>query len=155
VKALVVYVSYHHHNTEKVAKVIADTLKAETKTPEQIDLNNLSEFEIIGFGSGIYGGKLHEDLFELADRLLQTNRKKTFIFSTCNGTFVSRAMKDAKTRLQSKGFDVIGEFICKGFTTWGPFRLIGGRHKGRPNEEDLKQAAAFAENLKEKIAAEK
>jgi flavodoxin len=155
VKALIVYVSYHHKNTEKIAKVLADTLEAEAKIPEQIDPNNLSEFNIIGFGSGIYGGQLHEDLFELADRLPQTNRKKAFIFSTCNGTFVSRAMNNAKTRLQQQGFDVIGEFNCKGFTTWGPLRLVGGIHKGRPNEEDLKQAAAFAENLKEKVAAEK
>jgi flavodoxin len=151
-KALVVYVSYHHHNTEKVAKVIADILKAEAKTPEQIDQNNVSVFDVIGFGSGVYGGQLHEDLFELAGRLPQANRKKAFIFATCNGTFVSRAMKGAKTILQSKGFDVIGEFVCKGFTTWGPFKLIGGRHKGRPNEEDLKQAANFAENIKEKIS---
>jgi flavodoxin len=152
VKALVVYVSYHHQNTEKVAKVIAETLEAEAKKPKQIDPNNLSGFDIIGFGSGVYGGKLHEDLFELIDRLVCTNGNKAFIFSTCNGTFVSRALKNAKTRLQSKGFEVIGEFVCKGFTTWGPFRLIGGRHKSRPNEEDLKQAAAFAEKLKEKIA---
>ena len=58
-EALVVYVSYHHHNTEKVAKVIADTLKAEARTPEQIDPNSLSEFDVIGFGSGVYGGQLH------------------------------------------------------------------------------------------------
>jgi flavodoxin len=117
VNAQVVYVSYHHHNTEKVAEAIADTLKAEAKTPEQLDTSNLSEFDVIGFGSGVYGGQLHEDLFEFADRLPQSNRKKAFIFATCNGTFVSRAMKGAKTILQSKGFDVIGEFVCKGFTT--------------------------------------
>lgn len=153
-KALVVYVSYHHMNTEKIAEALANELEAEAKNPEQIDPNNISEFNIIGFGSGIYGGKLHEDLFEFASRLPQSSRKKAFIFSTCNGTFVSRAMNDAKNRLQQQGFDVIGEFNCRGFTTWGPFKLVGGVHKGRPNEEDLKQAAAFAEDIKEKISAE-
>lgn len=29
-----------------------------------------------------------------------------------------------------------------------------GVHKGRPNKEDLKQAAAFAEDMKEKISDE-
>ncbi len=150
-KSLIVYVSYHHCNTEKIAKVLADTLEAKAKKPEQInDPSTLTEFDLIGFGSGIYGGKLHEDLLELVDRLPQINKKKAFIFSTFNGTFVSRAMTDARTRLQSKGFEVIGEFKCKGFTTWGPFKLIGGRHKGRPNAEDLKHAKIFAEDLKEK-----
>lgn len=147
-KALIVYVSYHHNNTEKIAKVIADTLGAEAKNPKQIELNNFSKFDTIGFGSGIYGGKLHEDLFEFADRIPRTNRKKAFVFSICNGTFTSRAMNNAKTSLKEKGFDVIGEFNCKGFTTWDPFKLVGGVHKGRPNEEDLKNATAFAEKLK-------
>jgi flavodoxin len=53
--------------------------------------------------------------------------------------------------LQSKGFEVIGEFNCAGFDTVGPLRIIGGINKGRPNDEDLTQAEAFAKNLKGKI----
>lgn len=99
---MIVYVSYHHHNTEKIANVIANTLEAEAKNPEQIDPNNLSSFDVIGFGSGIYGGKFHEDLFELVDRLTQIDEKKAFIFATCNGTFTTRAMNNAKAHFRQK-----------------------------------------------------
>ena len=42
-----------------------------------------------------------------------------------------------------KGCPVLGEFGCKGYDTFGPFRLVGGLAKGRPNERDLEKARAF------------
>jgi len=36
----------------------------------------------------------------------------------------------------------------------GTIQVGGGVHKGRPNKEDLNQAAAFAEDMKEKISDE-
>jgi flavodoxin len=56
-----------------------------------------------------------------------------------------------KEKLSGKGFEIIGEFSCKGFDTWGPFKLIGGLNKGKPDEEDFKSAERFANSLKEKI----
>lgn len=40
--------------------------------------------------------------------------------------------------LSEKGASVIGSFNCKGFDTFGPLKIIGGKGKGRPNEEDMK-----------------
>ncbi len=42
-----------------------------------------------------------------------------------------------------KGCPVLGEFGCGGYDTFGPFKLVGGLAKGRPNERDLEQARAF------------
>ena len=42
---------------------------------------------------------------------------------------------------------VLGEFSCKGYDTFGPFKLVGGIAKGRPNERDLEQARTFYRNL--------
>jgi NAD(P)-dependent dehydrogenase (short-subunit alcohol dehydrogenase family) len=42
-----------------------------------------------------------------------------------------------------KGCSVLGEFGCKGYDTFGPFKLVGSLAKGRPNERDLEQARAF------------
>jgi len=43
--ALIILVSYHHKNTEKVAQVIATTLGAEIKTPEQTNPDHLSNYD--------------------------------------------------------------------------------------------------------------
>jgi len=53
-KTLVICFSYHHKNTAKIASVFANTLDAEMKTPPEVDPNRLSEYDLIGFGSGIY-----------------------------------------------------------------------------------------------------
>jgi flavodoxin len=42
----------------------------------------------------------------------------------------------------------VGEFSCRGFDTSQAARIIGGINKGRPNEEDLKQAENFARSLR-------
>ena len=59
-KSLLVLYSYHHHNTEKIAKVFAKVLDAEIKTPQEIKPEELQDYDLIGFGSGIYSAKHHE-----------------------------------------------------------------------------------------------
>ncbi|HWQ78445.1 MAG TPA: hypothetical protein VN381_06500, partial [Anaerovoracaceae bacterium] len=46
------------------------------------DPKELGDYDLIGFGSGIYSGKNHESLLELADSLPQADGKKAFLFST-------------------------------------------------------------------------
>jgi flavodoxin len=52
-KSLLVLLSYHHNNTEKIANVFAKVLDAQIKTPQQINPEELQEYSLIGFGSGI------------------------------------------------------------------------------------------------------
>ena len=56
-----------------------------------------------------------------------------------------------KEKLSEKSFDIIGEFSCRGFDTVGPFKLIGGINKGRPNEKDFENARNFAKDLLERL----
>jgi flavodoxin len=51
-KSLIVLFSYHHNNTEKIAKVIAKVLDAEIKTPDQINPEEIQYYDLVGFGSG-------------------------------------------------------------------------------------------------------
>jgi len=81
-KSLLVLFSYHHNNTEKIANVFAKVLDAQIKTPQQINPEELQEYDLIGFGSGIYGGKHHKLMLDLADKLQQITNRKAFIFST-------------------------------------------------------------------------
>ena len=42
---------------------------------------------------------------------------------------------------------VIGKFGCKGYDSFGPFKLVGGIAKGHPNEKDLEAAVNFMTEL--------
>ncbi|MBN1778541.1 MAG: hypothetical protein JW811_10540 [Clostridiales bacterium] len=58
-EALLIVNLYHHRNTLKVARAIADTLQAQIVAPNEAKPEALPEFDLIGFGSGIYGAKHH------------------------------------------------------------------------------------------------
>jgi flavodoxin len=153
-KSLLVVYSYHHNNTEKIANVFAEVLDAQIETPQQIEPEELQEYNLIGFGSGIYGEKHHKALLDLADKLPQVTDKKAFIFSTCALTGKDKMANDhssLKEKLQSKGYVIIDDFQCKGFNTNSFMKFIGGMNKGRPNAEDLKHAEEFAQNLKQNL----
>ena len=151
-RALLILYSYHHNNTEKVTNVLAKVLDAQIKTPQEIKPEELQEYSLIGFGSGIYGAKHHKSLLDLADRLPQVTDRKAFIFSTSAIMGKEKVANDHSTlreKLQSKGYMIVDEFACKGFNTNSFMKYLGGMNKGRPNAEDLKNAEKFALNLKQ------
>ena len=153
-KSLLILFSYHHKNTEKVAKVFAQVLDAQIKTPEQINHEELQDYDLIGFGSGIYGAQHHKSLLDLADKLPQISNKKVFIFSTSAIINEAKVAKDhslLREKLQSKGYMIVDEFACKGFNTNSFLKYFGGMNKGRPNAKDLKDAEEFAQNLKQNM----
>ncbi|MHA2031901.1 MAG: flavodoxin family protein [Candidatus Kariarchaeaceae archaeon] len=153
-KSLLVLFSYHHKNTEKIAKVIAKVLNAQIKTPKQINLDELQEYNLVGFGSGIYSDKHHKSLLNLADKIPQVTNRKAFIFSTSAMMGEDKIAKDhsmLRKKLQFKGYMIVDEFACKGFNTNSFLKYLGGINKGRPNAEDLKQAEEFAQSLKQKL----
>ena len=157
-KSLLVLFSIHHKNTEKIANVFAKVLDAQIKTPQQINPEELQEYSLIGFGSGIYDQKHHKLLLDLADNLPQVTKWKAFIFSTSGVTrkfAIDRSIDDPhsplREKLQSKGYMIVDEFNCAGFNTNSFLKLFGGMNKGRPNAEDLKHAEEFAQNLKQNL----
>ena len=153
-KSLLVLFSYHHNNTEKIARVIARVLEAQIKTPQQTNPEELHEYSLVGFGSGIYSDKHHKSLLDLADNLPQATDKKAFIFSTSAILGEEKVAGDHLTlreKLQSKGYMIVDEFACKGFNTNSFLKYVGGMNKGRPNAEDLKHAEEFAQNLKQHL----
>ncbi|UCE37490.1 MAG: flavodoxin family protein [Thermoplasmata archaeon] len=152
-KTILVLYSYHHMNTEKVAKVMAKVLDAQIKTPQEIDPKDLREYDLVGFGSGIYGEKHHKFLLDLADKLPHVANKKGFIFSTSAIMGKDKVAEDHATlrkKLQSKGYIIVDEFACKGFNTNSFLKYFGGMNKGRPNTRDLENAKEFAQKLIQK-----
>ena len=80
-KTLIIYISIHHKNTEKIAGKMAGVFEAKLLTPGETDANSFSEYDLIGFGSGIYFGKYHESLLNIIDRLPVLKNKKAFILN--------------------------------------------------------------------------
>jgi len=151
-KSLLICFSYHHNNTEKIANVIAKVLDAHIKTPKDVNPEELQAYDLIGFGSGIYGAQHHKVLLDLADKLPQATNLKAFIFSTSGTNW--EAEKNhllLREKLLSKGYMIVDEFSCLGFNTNSFLKYLGGMNKGRPNAVDLKQAETFAHTLKRNL----
>jgi flavodoxin len=149
-RSLVIVHSYHHKNTEKVARVFAEVLDAEMRIPQGIDPEGLQDYDLIGFGSGIYGEQHHSTLLDLAEELPNVTNQKAFIFSTSAIMGKDKVAGDhskLREKLKSKGYVIVDEFACKGYNTNSFLRHFGGMNKGRPNEEDLERAEAFARKL--------
>lgn len=144
-KFLIVCKSIHHGNTMRVARAIAEVLEADLKEPEKVE--GISDYDTIGFGSGIYIGNFHKKIIELVEDLTGEG-KNAFIFSTSglpNIPLIHNFNGKMRNKLDESGFNVVDAFNCRGFSTDGPFKLNGGVHKGKPDENDLKDARKFAE----------
>jgi len=146
-KALIIYESYHHGNTRKVAEAMGAALDAKLARPQDIDVNTLNDYDLIGFGSGIYKGRFHAKVIELIDRLPAMN-KKVFLFYTCGMDRGEPYTRDISGKLAQKGFAVVGKFSCPGWDTIPALAWFGGIKKGHPDEADLEKAKAFANGLK-------
>jgi len=149
-KALIIYFSAHHGNTEKIARAIAETLKAELKTPDEVTPQQLLQYDLLGFGSGIFFGKHHRKIVDFIQKLPQVQGKNALVFST-SGMGRKSFNQYLSKLLEEKGFNVVGSFTCRGYDTYGPLKLIGGINRGRPNQEDLEEAKKFAREVAEKI----
>ncbi len=150
-KCLLIVYSYHHNNTLKIAEVMAKVLEAEIKTPQQTNPEETQKYDLVGFGAGIDSGKHYKVLLDYAEKLPKVDNKDAFIFSTAGVTGEKKLAKDHLTlreELEAKGYRIVDEFQCRGFNTNVFLKYFGGMNKGRPNEEDLKHAEAFAEKLK-------
>ncbi|MHC6180206.1 flavodoxin family protein [Clostridium sp. JNZ X4-2] len=144
--SLIIYKSIEHKNTERIANQINQVLKGDIMNPEEVNVNELDKYDLIGFGSGIFYGKFHKNMVNLVDNLGNFQSKRGFVFST-SGQGKADYNNSLKNKLESKGFDIIGSFACKGFDTYGPFKIFGGIAKGRPNESDMTAAKKFAAKL--------
>ncbi len=149
-KTAIIYKSIHHGNTKKIAEVMAKTLKADLFDLKDVNMDVIGKYDLIGFGSGKYFLRPHKKLRNFVEKLDNVDSKKAFVFSTSGD---GKPMGWLEKNLSKKGFDVLGEFYCKGFDTYAFAKIIhrGGLNKGNPDEKDLENARNFAESLKKKF----
>ena len=140
--------SVHHDNTRKIAHAMAHALEADVLSPEEITADGLTEYDVVGFGSGIYFGRHHSSIIRLVksvDRL----PCRVFIFSTAGLPWLRRLFHWALRRaLLRKGCFIIGEFSCRGWDTVGPLLLVGGLNRRHPDFRDVERATQFADDLR-------
>ena len=88
-------------------------------------------------------------LLELVDKLTRSD-KKAFIFSTRgrNYLFQNSYHKVLRKKLMGKGYNVISQFSCRGFSDYHKiFKIVNGVNKGHPNSKELDEAKLFALKL--------
>lgn len=143
---VIVYTSIHHGNTEQVARAMAGPLGAELVPTADATPETVASVGLVGLGSGIFFGDRHKTLLAFAERLPARPGGRAFVFST-SGRGGTRFHRKLRSVLEAKGYAVVGEFACRGWDTYAIFKLVGGINRGRPNEADLADAAAFARGL--------
>ena len=142
-KTAIIYASVHHGNTKKIIDEIAKSNEIDLIDATQTTEKNLSGYDLIGFASGIYYGKFHQSVLKFASVNL-IERKNIFLICTYGG---SDAFKSIETIIADKHDKLVGKFSCKGYDTFGPFKLIGGVAKGHPDEKDRAAAVEFYQSL--------
>ena len=150
-KIAVIYYSRHHENTKKVLEGMAEGHEEEISLVDVTshEIPDLADYDAIGFASGIYSGKFHESVMDCAEKYLSA-WQKTFLIYTCGAP--SRRYTSAMTDLlHEKKTDILGEFGCRGFDTFGPFQIIGGINRKHPNAKDLQNAQNFYREIREKV----
>ncbi|WP_423363060.1 flavodoxin domain-containing protein [Mycoplasma sp. P36-A1] len=122
-------------NTQKIAKAIASELQVEA---EDIYQPIKESVDYLFLGEAIYANGIDDKIKEFIKNTDPKLVKKVVIFST--SAIKSSAYPQMKKILENANFKVSEkQFHCK-----GQFSFF---HKGRPNQQDLKEAQAFAKQF--------
>lgn len=140
-KTAIVCVSLHHGNTKKLAEAISERYGTDLIDASAQTVCDLSGYDVIGIASGIAYGKYYPQMLRFLERNLPEGKRVFFLHTAGdpreNQNAAAKAVTDAK---QCR---CLGTYCCKGFDTFGPFKLIGGIAKGHPNDADLAGAIDF------------
>lgn len=144
-KTVVVYASKHHGNTYKLAKAISDKYEIAMIDAMKEKYVDLQEYDIVGFASGIDFGKFYVEIEDFAKENLPT-QKQVFFLYTCAMDRVGFTDSIKEIALEKEAI-ILGEYGCRGYNTYGPWKLIGGMNKNHPTEAEIQEGVNFYEKL--------
>lgn len=148
-KTAICYYSRHHGNTLKVLQAMADKSEVDLIDVTTRQTVQLEKYDCVGFASGIYGFDFQKSVIDYAKQYLPHGKPVFFIYTY--GGAKGNGTKAVAEIAQKKGCPILGEFSCKGYDTFGPFKLVGGISKGHPNTQDLQNARHFFQQILDRL----
>lgn len=146
-KTAIIYYSKHHENTKQLLDAIQ---KSSSDEITLIDVTttasaNLEAYDLIGFASGIYYSKFEKRVLQFAKNYTPNGKDVFFLYTY--GAEKAGYTKAIREALSGTNANILGEYGCFGFNTFGPFKLIGGIAKNHPNNTEIRNAISFYKNL--------
>ena len=121
-------------NTKKLAEAISQVVGAEAKT---VDEPLSEDVDILFLGSAVYAAGIDEKVNEFI-KSIDVNVGEVVNFSSA--ALIESTYKQVKKEVEAKGLKMSEkEFHCR-----GAFKFV---HRGRPNDEDLRNAQEFAKAI--------
>ena len=144
-KTAVVFASVHHGNTERLLGKASEKFPMDIMTVEEARETDLSAYDAVGIASGIYAGSAHKTILDYLKEK-PVFPKKGFVVTT--SALGSQSYADKLAGAAGKaGLECRGAFACKGYCTFGPFKLLGGMAKHHPDNEDVQALVEFLEKV--------
>ena len=121
-------------NTKKLAEAISKAINIPAKTTDE----PLSEdIDVLFLGSSVYAYGVDDNVKEFIKNI---NVKVGNVVNFSTAAIIKSTYNQVKKLLDEKGIQMAKEeFYCKG--------SFGSLHKGKPNENDLKEAMEFAKRV--------
>ena len=141
----IIYGSTHHGNTYQLVDAIARKYSITMIDATQVETTDLSGYDLIGFASGIDFGRFYESVEQFLIRNLPQGKQVFFLY-TCAKTS-PRFTASIKEAARKKNAVILGEYGCRGYNTYGPWKLIGGMNKSHPTKEEQNNAILFFEAM--------
>ena len=144
-KAVIIYASMHHGNTRRLVEAIADRYDIDKIDATKHQQSDLSEYDLIGFASGVDFGKFYNSVENFLECNLPEGKHVFFLY-TC-AKVNPRFTKKIKALALKKESVILGEYGCGGYNTYGPWKMIGGMNKNHPSEDEISNAVKFFASL--------
>ena len=143
-------------NTRSIAKCIHDgivevTSQCDTKALNDIDVKNLSDYDLVGIGSPVFYLKEPFNVRDFIEALPDLNGQHWFVFCT-HGNTVGNFFPSVTEKLKKKGAIVIGFHNTYANITV-PFYPRPSYTSGHPDPYDLEQAKQFGREIAERSPA--
>ncbi|MET0017037.1 flavodoxin domain-containing protein [Oscillibacter sp.] len=150
-KAAIIYASTHHGNTKKLVDAIAGKYPVTVFDAQTVPAADLTGYDLIGFASGIAWGKFYESVERFAQASLPEGKQIFFLYTCADNS------RDFAASLRAvaaeRGAEDLGTYACKGFNSYGPWKLVGGINKKHPTADEIQRAVDFFAALVRKISS--
>ena len=136
-KTVVLYASVHHGNTKKIVDAIQKETLCDVIDATKYNGEDLSIYDKVIIASGVYFASLHNSIsLILKDGRIKRNDVRLILTSGSK----SKKYKKISDFYRAYGVEFKSTYICKGYDTYGFFKLIGGIAKNHPNNDEIQRA---------------